>query len=35
MEPWAPNTSAEFADIVRKDVGRWAAVVKASGAKVD
>jgi tripartite-type tricarboxylate transporter receptor subunit TctC len=35
MEPWAPNTSAEFGEIVRKDVGRWAAVVKASGAKVD
>jgi tripartite-type tricarboxylate transporter receptor subunit TctC len=35
MEPWAPNTSADFAAIVRNDVGRWAAVVKASGAKVD
>ena len=35
MEPWAPNTSEQFAEIVRNDVGRWAAVVKASGAKVD
>ena len=35
MEPWAPNTAAEFAAIVKNDVGRWAAVVKASGAKVD
>jgi tripartite-type tricarboxylate transporter receptor subunit TctC len=35
MEPWPPNNSAEFGDIIRNDVGRWAAVVKASGAKVD
>jgi len=35
MEPWAPNAPADFGDIIRKDVGRWAAVVKASGAKVD
>ncbi|MEO8145219.1 MAG: tripartite tricarboxylate transporter substrate binding protein [Betaproteobacteria bacterium] len=35
MEPWAPNTPEQFGDIVRNDVGRWAAVVKASGAKVD
>jgi tripartite-type tricarboxylate transporter receptor subunit TctC len=35
MEPWPPNTPAEFGDIIRNDVGRWAAVVKASGAKVD
>ena len=35
MEPWAPNTSEQFGDVVRNDVGRWAAVVKASGAKVD
>ena len=35
MEPWAPNTAGEFADIVRLDVGRWAGVVKAAGLKVD
>jgi tripartite-type tricarboxylate transporter receptor subunit TctC len=35
MEPWAANTAEQFAAIVRNDVGRWAAVVKASGAKVD
>jgi tripartite-type tricarboxylate transporter receptor subunit TctC len=35
MEPWPPNTGAEFADIVRTDVGRWAGVVKAAGLKVD
>jgi tripartite-type tricarboxylate transporter receptor subunit TctC len=35
MEPWAPNTAADFADIVRNDVGRWAGVVKAAGLKVD
>ena len=35
MEPWAPNTAADFADIVKNDVGRWAGVVKAAGLKVD
>ncbi|HLX80346.1 MAG TPA: tripartite tricarboxylate transporter substrate binding protein [Burkholderiales bacterium] len=35
MEPWAPNTPEQFGDIIKNDVGRWAAVVKASGAKVD
>ena len=35
MEPWAPNTPEQFGEIVKTDVGRWAAVVKASGAKVD
>ena len=35
MEPWAPNSPEQFGDIIRNDVGRWAAVVKASGAKVD
>ncbi len=35
MEPWAPNSPEQFADIVRNDVGRWAAVVNAAGAKVD
>jgi len=35
MEPWAPTTSEQFGDIIRNDVGRWAAVVKTSGAKVD
>jgi len=35
MEPWAPNSPEQFGAIIRNDVGRWAAVVKASGAKVD
>ena len=35
MEPWAPNSSEQFGEIIRTDMGRWAAVVKASGAKVD
>lgn len=35
MEPWPSNTAAEFAEIVRNDVGRWAGVVKAAGLKVD
>ena len=35
MEPWAPNTPEQFAEIVKIDVGRWAAVVKAAGLKVD
>ena len=35
MEPWASNSPDQFADIIRKDVGRWATVVKAAGLKVD
>ena len=35
MEPWAPNTPEQFAEIVKTDVGRWAGVVKAAGLKVD
>jgi len=35
MEPWAPNSAADFAEIVKNDVGRWAGVVKAAGLKVD
>ena len=35
MEPWAANTSDQFGEVIRTDMGRWAAVVKASGAKVD
>jgi len=35
MEPWAPNTPEQFAEIVRTDVGRWATVVKAANLKVD
>ena len=35
MEPWPPNSAAEFAEIVKNDVGRWAGVVKAAGLKVD
>ena len=34
MEPWAPNTPDQFAEIIRTDVGRWATVVKAAGLKV-
>jgi len=35
MEPWTATTPEQFGDIIRNDVPRWAAVVKASGAKVD
>jgi tripartite-type tricarboxylate transporter receptor subunit TctC len=35
MEPWAANSSEQFGEVIRTDMGRWAAVVKASGAKVD
>ena len=35
MEPWPPNTGADFSAIVKNDVGRWAGVVKAAGLKVD
>ncbi len=35
MEPWAPNSAADFAEIVKNDVSRWAGVVKAAGLKVD
>jgi tripartite-type tricarboxylate transporter receptor subunit TctC len=35
MEPWAPNTPEQFADLVKDGVGRWAAVVKTAGLKVD
>jgi tripartite-type tricarboxylate transporter receptor subunit TctC len=35
MEPWAANTSEQFGEVIRTDMGRWASVVKASGAKVD
>ena len=35
MEPWSPNTAADFAEIVKNDVSRWAGVVKAAGLKVD
>ena len=35
MEPWAPNSAADFAEIMKNDVGRWAGVVKAAGLKVD
>jgi len=35
MEPWTPNSAADFAGIVKNDVGRWAGVVKAAGLKVD
>jgi len=35
MEPWAPNTPEQFAEIIRNDVARWAGVVKAANLKVD
>jgi tripartite-type tricarboxylate transporter receptor subunit TctC len=35
MEPWPPNGAADFAEIVKNDVSRWAGVVKAAGLKVD
>ena len=35
MEPWPANTAAQFGEVIRNDVGRWAAVVKAANLKVD
>ena len=35
MEPSPPHTPAQFGAIIRSDVDRWAAAVKAAGAKVD
>lgn len=35
MEPWPANTAAQFADVIRTDVGRWAGVVKSLNLKVD
>ena len=35
MEPWPANTPAEFAALVKSDMGRWAEAVRVSGAKVD
>ena len=35
MEPWTPNSPQQFGEIIKTDMGRWAAVVKASGATVD
>jgi len=35
MEPWTPNSPQQFGEIIKTDMVRWAAVVKASGAKVD
>jgi tripartite-type tricarboxylate transporter receptor subunit TctC len=35
MEPSPPHTPAQFGEIIRADVGRWAAAVKAAGAKVE
>lgn len=35
MEPWAPNTPEQFAEVVKADVGRWAGVVKAANLKVE
>jgi len=35
MEPWPPITPAEFAALVKDDMGRWAEAVRVSGAKVE
>jgi tripartite-type tricarboxylate transporter receptor subunit TctC len=35
MEPASPHTPEQFGETIRADVGRWAAVVKASGATID
>jgi tripartite-type tricarboxylate transporter receptor subunit TctC len=35
MEPWPPVSPAQFAALVKEDMGRWAEAVRASGAKVD
>lgn len=35
MDPAPPHTPAEFSDLVKSDVERWAKAVAASGARVD
>jgi tripartite-type tricarboxylate transporter receptor subunit TctC len=35
MEPWAPNTPEQFAEVVKNDRARWAEIVKAANLKVD
>jgi tripartite-type tricarboxylate transporter receptor subunit TctC len=35
MDPAPPNTPAEFAEMVKSDVGRWAKAVAAAKARVD
>lgn len=35
MEPPPPHTPEQFTEMIRKDAPRWAAVVKASGARVE
>ena len=35
MEPFAPQTPAEFAATIKGEQPRWAAVIKSSGARVD
>ncbi len=35
MEPWPPNKPADYMALVKKDMPRWAAAVRAAGAKVD
>ena len=35
MEPWPPSTAAQFAEVIRNDVGRWAGIVKTLNLKVD
>jgi hypothetical protein len=35
MEPWPPNTPADYMQLVKRDMPRWAAAVRAAGAKVD
>jgi tripartite-type tricarboxylate transporter receptor subunit TctC len=35
MEPSAPNTPEQFAEVVKNDATRWAEAVRVSGAKVD
>jgi tripartite-type tricarboxylate transporter receptor subunit TctC len=35
MEPWPPQSPAEFAAMVRGEMGQWAEAVRAAGAKLD
>lgn len=35
MEPSAPNTPDQFAEIVKSDAARWAAAVRISGATAE
>jgi tripartite-type tricarboxylate transporter receptor subunit TctC len=35
MEPWPANTPADYAELVKDDMPRWAEAVRAAGAKIE